>query len=157
MATKRRFTLNARREIVKTMTLSENLKSDGSPNLYKLSKPVAEGGLGIYRKTLKKWWINRDNDKTRYKQKRFRVDNLVQKGQHPEMEQELSSWIENGRAKGACISGFVIRVKALENMTEHCRRDNQPLIFKALVGWLLNFSKRNKCLEKNNNFGARFT
>ncbi len=42
MATKRRFTLNARREIVKTMTLSENLKSGGSPNLFKLSKPVAE-------------------------------------------------------------------------------------------------------------------
>ena len=74
MATKRRFTLNARTEIVKTMTLSENLKSDGSPNFYKLSKPVAED-LGIDRKTLKKWWINRDNDKTRYKQKRFRVDN----------------------------------------------------------------------------------
>ena len=87
--------LNARREIATTMTLSENLKSDGSPNLYKLSKPVAEGGLG----TQKKWWINRDNDKTRYKQKRFRVDNLVQKGQHPEMEQELSSQIENGREK----------------------------------------------------------
>jgi hypothetical protein len=34
------------------------------------------------------------------------------------MEQELSSWIENGRAKGACISGFVIRVKALEIMRE---------------------------------------
>ncbi len=55
MAIKRRFTLNARREIFKTMALSENLKSDGSPNLYKLSKPVAEGGLGIDRKTLKKW------------------------------------------------------------------------------------------------------
>ncbi len=91
MAIKRRFTLNARREIVKTMALSENLKSDGSPNLYKLSKPVAEGGLGIDRKTLKKWWINRDNDKPRYKQKRFRVDNHVQKGFYPEMEQELSS------------------------------------------------------------------
>jgi hypothetical protein len=47
MAIKRRFTLSARREIVKTMTLLENLKSDGSPNFYKLSKPVAEGGLGI--------------------------------------------------------------------------------------------------------------
>ncbi len=113
MATKRRFTLNARREIVKTMTLSENLN--------KLSKPVAEGGLG----SQKKQWINRDNDKTRYKQKRFRVDNFVQKGQHPEMEQELSIWIENGRAKGACISGFVIRVKALEILREHCRRDDR--------------------------------
>ena len=60
------------------------------------------------------------------------------------MEQELSSWIENGRAKGACISGFVIRVKALEIMREHCRRDDRPLIFKASVGWLLNFLKRNK-------------
>ena len=46
-------------------TLSENLKSDGSPNFYKLSKPVAEGGLGINRKTLKKWWKNKDNYKTR--------------------------------------------------------------------------------------------
>jgi hypothetical protein len=29
-------------------------------------------------------------------------------------------------------------------MREHCRRDNQPLIFKASDGWLLNFLKRNK-------------
>ena len=60
------------------------------------------------------------------------------------MEQELSSWIENSRAKGACISGFVIRVKALEIMRAHCRRDNQPLVFLASNGWLFNFLKRNK-------------
>jgi hypothetical protein len=60
------------------------------------------------------------------------------------MEQELSSWIETARAKGACISGFVIRVKALEIMRENCQRNNQPLIFKASIGWLLNFLKRNK-------------
>ena len=29
-------------------------------------------------------------------------------------------------------------------MRGHCRRDNQPLIFKASVGWLLNLLKRNK-------------
>ena len=144
MGNKRRFTLCARREIVKTMGLPENLKSDGFPNLYKLSKSVDEGGLGIDRKTLKNWWKNRDNDKTRHKQKRFRVDNLVQKGQYPEMEQELNSWIENGRAKGACLSGFAIRVKALEIMREQCRRDNKPLVFKASAGWLFNFLKRNK-------------
>jgi hypothetical protein len=40
------------------------------------------------------------------------------------MEQELSSWIESGRAKGACISGFVIKVKALEIMRESCQREN---------------------------------
>jgi hypothetical protein len=49
MGNKRRFTLCARREIVKTMGLPENLKSDGYPNLYKLSKSVDEGGLGIDR------------------------------------------------------------------------------------------------------------
>jgi hypothetical protein len=59
------------------------------------------------------------------------------------MEQELSSWIENGRAKGTCLSGFAMRVKALEIMREHCRRDNKPLVFKASVGWLFNFLKRN--------------
>jgi hypothetical protein len=56
MGNKRRFTLCARREIVKTMGLPENLKSDGFPNLYQLSKSVDEGGLGIDRKTLKNWW-----------------------------------------------------------------------------------------------------
>ena len=35
-------------------------------------------------------------------------------------------------------------MKALEIMREHSQRDNQPLIFKASVGWLLNFFKRNK-------------
>ena len=50
MGNKRRFTLCARREIVKTMGLPENLKSNGFPNLYKLSKSVDAGGLGIDRK-----------------------------------------------------------------------------------------------------------
>jgi hypothetical protein len=43
-------------EKAKKMGLSENLKSDGIPNFYKLSKPVDQGGLGIDRKTLSKLW-----------------------------------------------------------------------------------------------------
>jgi hypothetical protein len=70
MGIKRRFMLSARREIVKAMCLPENHKSDGFPNFYKLSKTVEEGGFGIDRKTLKKWWKKRYNEKTRYKQKR---------------------------------------------------------------------------------------
>jgi hypothetical protein len=34
--------------------------------IYKLSKPVDEGVLDD-QKTLRKWWENRDNDKTRNK------------------------------------------------------------------------------------------
>ena len=37
------------------------------------------------------------------------------------MEQELIISIEKSRAKGACISRYVIRLKALETMREHCR------------------------------------
>jgi hypothetical protein len=44
MGIKRRLTLRARRKIVRTIGLAENLKSDGYPNFYKLSKPVDEGG-----------------------------------------------------------------------------------------------------------------
>ena len=64
MAKRRRFTLSERINIIKTMGSPENLKSNGVPNFYNLSKPVDEGGLGIDRKTLKKWWKERDNDKT---------------------------------------------------------------------------------------------
>ena len=78
MGIKRRITLCARWEIVKTMSLSENLKSDGFPNFYKLSKPVDEGSLRIGHKTLRKG--RKIDIMTRYEQKRFRVDNLVQKG-----------------------------------------------------------------------------
>jgi hypothetical protein len=65
MGIKRRLTLSARRE-VKTVSLEENLKSDGFPNFNKKSKPVDEGGFKNDRKTLKKWSKKRDNDQSRY-------------------------------------------------------------------------------------------
>ncbi len=51
-------------------------------NFYKLSKTVDEGSLGIDQKTLRKG--RKIDIMTRYKQKRFRVDNLIQKGKKPE-------------------------------------------------------------------------
>jgi hypothetical protein len=100
---------------------------------------------------LRKWSKNGNNDKRRLKQIRFRFDNLVQNGQNPEMEQELSSWIENGRAKGACIIGFVIRKKAALPSTISLLFVKLSFICKAFK--LL--ERKQVGLETNNNFGAK--
>jgi hypothetical protein len=54
------------------------------------------------------------------------------------MEQSLNQWIREERAKGVCISGFLIKVKAVEIM----RTQISTSPFKASDGWLANFLKR---------------
>ncbi len=56
----------------------------------------------------------------------------------------MSTWIETKRSAVCCVGGFVIRVKAMEIIQEHCERNNIPCNFKASVGWLLNLLRRNK-------------
>jgi hypothetical protein len=58
------------------------------------------------------------------------------------MERELSTWIETKRSAVCCVGGFVIRLKAMEIIQEHCERNNIPCNFKASVGWLLNLLRR---------------
>jgi hypothetical protein len=140
-----RTNLKEQQKIVEIMKLPENCHANGNPNFYKLSKPINEGGLGIDRCKLRRWWAKRDQitDCPR-KSKRFRVEFSTGRAVFPEMERELAAWIESKRSEGCCIGGFVIRVKAMEIMQEKCERNNIPCNFKASIGWLLNFLRRNK-------------
>jgi hypothetical protein len=73
------------------MKRSENCHANGKPNYYKLSKSIAEGGLGIDRKKLNRWWVKRDQiNNCQRKSKRFRVDFSASRAVFPEMDRELS-------------------------------------------------------------------
>jgi len=63
---------------------------------------------------------------------------------NPEMESKLKDWIIQERSLGVCISGFVIRVKALELERSFCEQMKKPCLFKASTGWMLNFLRRNR-------------
>ena len=140
-----RTNIKEQQKIVEIMKRSENCHANGTPNFYKLSKPIAEGGLGIDRQKLNRWWVKRDQiTNCQRKSKRFRVDFSTSRPVFPEMERELSTWIETKRSAGCCVGGFVIRVKVMEIMQEHCERNNISCNFKASVGWLLNFLRRKK-------------
>ena len=75
------------------------------------------------------------------KTKRYIVDNEKTQAFFPEIEEELSNWIKENRSLGCCLSGFVIRVKALELFNEKCLRENLTGEFKTSPGWLINFLK----------------
>ena len=60
------------------------------------------------------------------------------------MKIKLKDAIVQERALGVCISGFVIRVKALEIERAFCNQMNKPFLFKASNCWLANFLRRNR-------------
>ena len=128
---KNRKTLKDREKILRFMSLPENInESTGQPTFHKLAKSPSKGGVGIDRRTLRRWWGSRDRlDQTSKKTKRFRVDNIKTQAFFPEIEEELSNWIKENRSLGCCLSGFVIRVKALELFNEKCSNVNLKLKF----------------------------
>jgi hypothetical protein len=60
------------------------------------------------------------------------------------MKIKLKDAIIQERALGVCISGFVIRVKALEIERAICNQMNKPCLFKASNGCMANFLRRNR-------------
>ena len=147
---RKRKTLKDREKIVRFMSLPENKnESTSQATFHKLAKSPSKGGVGIDRRTLRRWWGSRDRlDQTSKKTKRFRVDNIKTQAFFPEIEEELSNWIKENRYLGCCLSGFVIRVKSLELSNEKCSKENVHGKFKASVGWLLKFLKRNKWVSR---------
>ena len=139
-----RTNVKEKQKILEVMSRPENCHNNGQPNYYKLAKPISEGGLGFDRKKLRNWWNQRDKiADCHQKSKRFRLS-CSDRSFFPEMEMELSLWIERKRSESCCVSGFVIRVKAIEIMQEYCERNRMPCNFKASIGWLFNFLRRNK-------------
>jgi hypothetical protein len=81
----------------------------------------------------------------KYKKMTFRLKSKKDKSKFPEMEKELSNWINEKRALGACLSGLSIKQMSLEihkNLIEQ-----RP--FQASNGWFANFcSRRNYTMRR---------
>jgi len=60
------------------------------------------------------------------------------------MKSKLKDWIKKERLLGVCISGFVIRLNALELERSFCEQMNKPCLFKASTGWMLEFFPKHK-------------
>jgi hypothetical protein len=106
---------------------------------------LEEGGLGIDRKKLMRWWKNREKIKSStHKNKPRKIISEKVRTNHHEMETKLVEWITFQRSLGVCISGFTIRVKAMELEREIRQILGGAVIFKASQGWLYNFLRRNK-------------
>jgi len=97
--------------------------------------------LDIPRQYLMRWFKQKDQiEESRNKIARQRLTNGTSRAFYPEMEQSLEQWIREERAKGVCISGFMIKVKAVEILRKQISGSTSP--FKASDGWLANFLKR---------------
>ena len=97
--------------------------------------------LNIPRQCLMRWYKQKEDiEGARNKIVRQRLTNSTSRAFHPEMEQSLERWIKEERAKVVCISGFVIKVKAVELMRTQSTGSTSP--FKASDGWLTNFLRR---------------
>jgi hypothetical protein len=145
---KRKYTqisLKEKEKIIEIMLKPENTnEKTGAPNFYKLSKPIEEEGVGHSRQKLQKWWKNRDKIRSSVNKHKRKRTKSVYSAYHSEMETKLKDWIIQQRALGVCVSGFVIRVKALELERAICEQMNKQCLFKASNGWLFNFLRRNR-------------
>ena len=100
--------------------------------------------LGISRQSLMKWAKQKNKIlNTNFKNIRRRVQTSANRAFYPTMENSLNEWIKDSRARGVCISGFSLKVKAIEIMREDETQTNMPQ-FKASDGWLFNFLRRKK-------------
>jgi hypothetical protein len=98
--------------------------------------------LGISRQCLMNWNEQKEKiNESNYKTIRQRLPISVNKALFPDMENTLDKWIKDNRDKGVCISGFSIKVKAIEIMRgENPDVNSSP--FMASDGWFSNFLKR---------------
>jgi hypothetical protein len=71
-----------------------------------------------------------------HKNKRRKIVSEKIRTNHHEMETKLVEWTTFQRSLGVCISGFTIRVKALELEREIRQIFGIPVLFKASQGWL---------------------
>ena len=145
---KRKYTqisLKEKEKIIEIMLKPENTnEKTGALNFYKLSKPIEEEVVGHSRQKLQKWWKNRDKIRSSVNKHKRKRTKSVYSAYHSEMETKLKDWIIQQRALGVCVSGFVIRVKALELERAICEQMNKQCLFKASNGWLFNFLRRNR-------------
>ena len=75
------------------------------------------------------------------------------KGMFPDMEDKLDEWTQELREAGCCVSGFTLKVKALQILRELAQYSGT---FSATDGWLRGFLRRkNFTLRRITTTGSR--
>ena len=60
------------------------------------------------------------------------------------MEEKLDKYITELRARGVCVSSFMIKVEAMRILRLEAEQRNTEFKFRASDGWFSNFIKRKK-------------
>ena len=116
--------------------LDENLHTSG-PNAGKPNFSLVEKLYPQYtRKMLRDWYSKKDKIlEPHNKHKRFKLDNPKANGEYPHMEEELEKYITGLRARGVCVSSFMIKVEAMRILRLEAEQRNTELKFRASDGW----------------------
>jgi len=116
---------------INLMKANMNSKTN-NPNYSKVKSLI-----GVDRKTLASWWQKREEiEKQTHKRGRSNIKSPKFRGKYPEMEDILDAWAKGLRDAGCCVSGFTLKVKALQILREDL---NVKVQFTASDGWLRGF------------------
>jgi hypothetical protein len=132
---RKKTTKNIEKErIINVMKANINAKTN-NPNFTRVFNLT-----GIDRKTLKRWWDKREEyASSRYKNSAEKLGSEKYTGKFLEMENDLDAWAQELREAGCCLSGFTLKVKALEILRKLGQFDGK---FLATDGWLRGFLHR---------------
>jgi hypothetical protein len=126
------------RKIVR-LKLKEKVLADFEITKNKSTTAKNFSQFNISRQQIQQWVKNKDKiKKSKYKLNSFRINSNKKKGKFGNMESKLDEWIIENRERGGVISGFTIKVKAIE----FWRQTDQVVDFKASDGWLRRFLNR---------------
>ncbi len=91
----------------------------------------------VDRKTIRSWIAGKEAIiQTNLKRTRAKVNRRISQAENPELEQKVFNWIKQVRSIGGCVSGKMIRNKAVE-----ISKNSE---FVASNGWLVRFLKRHR-------------
>jgi hypothetical protein len=123
-----------KQRVVEIMRANINPKTN-NPNYSKVSNLT-----GYDRKTLASWWGKRDKiASSMNKNSRQKLSSEKYKGMFPDMEDKLDEWTQELREAGCCVSGFTLKVKAIQILREVAQYNGT---FSASDGWLRGFLRR---------------
>jgi hypothetical protein len=123
-----------KQRVVEIMRANINPKTN-NPNYSKVSNLT-----GYDRKTLASWWGKRDKiASSMNKNSRQKLSSEKYKGMFPDMEDKLDEWTQELREAGCCVSGFTLKVKAIQILRELAQYNRT---FSASDGWLRGFLRR---------------
>ena len=83
--------------------------------------------------------VGQEYASSRYKNSAEKLGSEKYSGKFPEMENDLDAWVQELIEAGCCLSGFTLKVKALEILRKLGQFDGK---FLATDGWLRGFLHR---------------